>query len=844
MRHPRLLAACVLAFVPFLAFAAVDDSRLDAKTVATLRARLAPNAATNTPAMPAITRDGVESRVETVGGAFEPAVAVSPGDSAHVIAMVSNPGRDELIWLSDDGGESWRPGGVLPQTAQICCKPSLAWSYDGSRAYALALGMPDGDSPRVWLYTSTDYGATWSGPVLVGYSYGSAATLHVDSTLTSPRRDTVYVAWLHNERMNIARSTNQGQSFEMQQAIDYPDYGFGIDLATDLAGRLYYVYAPVTHANSHNGRSIRVLRSDDGGDTFQPGVTIASTNASGGYLIPAADVQGARVIPRLAIDRSPSPFAGSVYVTWSDKTSLGGGAPNTQHGVVRLARSRDLGATWSVVTPHEIGDGDRVDRFAPDVAVDPAGTVHLVFYDTRDAGVLRNGVDLYATTSFTGGESFGTPRRLSGATSPRIRALPQWGDYLSFDSQNVTGVAVFTDNRAATAASDAVTVYGVSRFIEVSEPAMQLTLEPSHVDACRAQPMPGVGVGVRGIGRVTDTARLGATSDDGAIEGLVFDRESFDLADAPLTAVLDGRVAALATPGPHDVVITGLHLASGETAVPVRLRVDVADGAPPAPTALAPASGETIATPKVRLRWSPVPGALAYVIEVANDPAFESVIERAEVSADVLQRDLSASLSWNGQFYWRVAAHNVCGDGAFSAPVEFFTANAVCSTEPQAIPDNERDVLVSGVTVLGGEPNARAVRVVVEVEHSFVGDLRFDLARTGFNDPPVSLMHNARQEATDACAGRDLRVLFDDAAPTFAQAACADSNPALDGRYRPLDPLSSFDGQPSAGEWTLRVFDSVFRDAGTLTRWCLILPSRPRAEAVFKDGFEDAAARR
>jgi subtilisin-like proprotein convertase family protein len=37
-----------------------------------------------------------------------------------------------------------------------------------------------------------------------------------------------------------------------------------------------------------------------------------------------------------------------------------------------------------------------------------------------------------------------------------------------------------------------------------------------------------------------------------------------------------------------------------------------------------------------------------------------------------------------------------------------------------------------------------------------------------------------------------------------------------EGPYRPVEPLSRFDGQNLAGRWTLRIYDGIYDDSGTL----------------------------
>ena len=57
--------------------------------------------------------------------------------------------------------------------------------------------------------------------------------------------------------------------------------------------------------------------------------------------------------------------------------------------------------------------------------------------------------------------------------------------------------------------------------------------------------------------------------------------------------------------------------------------------------------------------------------------------------------------------------------------------------------------------------------------------------------------------------------VFDDEAATAISAGAA----PFTGSFRPVQPLTAFDGQTIAGTWTLRVADVAGEDVGTLSAW-------------------------
>jgi subtilisin-like proprotein convertase family protein len=56
-----------------------------------------------------------------------------------------------------------------------------------------------------------------------------------------------------------------------------------------------------------------------------------------------------------------------------------------------------------------------------------------------------------------------------------------------------------------------------------------------------------------------------------------------------------------------------------------------------------------------------------------------------------------------------------------------------------------------------------------------------------------------------------------------ASTPIASGSAPFSGTYRPQEPLSTFDGEASLGEWTLSIYDSGLWDTGTLESWSLEL---------------------
>ncbi|HET9768336.1 MAG TPA: sialidase family protein, partial [Thermoanaerobaculia bacterium] len=384
----------------------------------------------------------LSGQVRIAGGA-ESAIKISPTDANWVIAG-TNGGA---MYRSIDGGASWTPAAPLP-LGGACCDPTVDWSADGVQAYTATLGgCTELSLCGVWVYRSADGGATWTDfqnqtpgdPRREITTSGSDKEyLHVDRHGTSPFRDHVYLTWHDRFVMQLARSTDRGNTWSPPLPLSSgdPEKGIGSDIATDKNGHVYYFWP------AFNSRRILVRKSTNGGASFGPTVQVGSTR--GAYYFPIPADQTAFIYVAADADLTGGPFANRIYVAWADSTATPTTTPASNHARVQVAFSSDGGATWSVRTPHETADAGAVDRFQPWLAVGQDGVVYLTFYDTRLASG-RTGVDLFSSRSTDGGSTWSAPARLTTATSPHVESSFEWGDYNGLDALSRQLLGIFTD---------------------------------------------------------------------------------------------------------------------------------------------------------------------------------------------------------------------------------------------------------------------------------------------------------------------------------------------------------------------------------------------------------------
>ncbi|GJM23977.1 MAG: hypothetical protein DHS20C16_03920 [Phycisphaerae bacterium] len=116
------------------------------------------------------------------------------------------------------------------------------------------------------------------------------------------------------------------------------------------------------------------------------------------------------------------------------------------------------------------------------------------------------------------------------------------------------------------------------------------------------------------------------------------------------------------------------------------------------------------------------------------------------------------------------------------------------------------------------------INLRVRVDHPFLSDVLVTLKHDG--GAPITLMSNA-------CGGNDnLDITFDDEGGTLecGSPTCGTFQPASTGG----SSLYEFDGQDSAGAWTLEVFDDFDGDIGALLEWSIEIdaPGIPPCEVV------------
>lgn len=128
------------------------------------------------------------------------------------------------------------------------------------------------------------------------------------------------------------------------------------------------------------------------------------------------------------------------------------------------------------------------------------------------------------------------------------------------------------------------------------------------------------------------------------------------------------------------------------------------------------------------------------------------------------------------------------------------------------------------ISVAGDTASITSVDVGVQITHTWVGDI---VAQLSHDDTATSALiidqPGVPNMSACGCSSDDIDVTLSDSGSGSVEDACDLSVPAISGTLTPSpDALSVFNGEDSAGDWTLTITDALGSfDDGVFNEWCL-----------------------
>ncbi len=422
-----------------------------------------------------------------------PRIACDPGGS-FVYLSYTNDYQQVFFICSTDSGVTWSvPVALSPPTCT------------GSRPVV----GPDGELYVIWQNfaalqimgrKSIDHGASFGPPFLVAdvrdnvppllswqantdRSHCCAAgflSLAVDRT-NSPRRGALYVTWTEhatgsmgpisgsvgevepNYYYALATPFQVGQTVNGYEAsADDPPYTGDCDIFTfeATAGTTLWITGTLS-TSSH---------SFSPPESWSYGLGCAGDTLHGAFTHGLLQVSGAApplifTVPetgRYYLNISCSMSASAAYSLSVQTLEVSPTSVAKDHRDVMLVSSTNGGQTWSSrVRVND--DSPRFDNSLPEVAVDGLGTVHVAWYDRRDAPECGQQVHTYWAYSTDGGQTFQRSQRLSTTTQDLRNLVNQgWrvGDHLALAGASDRVYVLWTQMTAAPGVADDANIYG------------------------------------------------------------------------------------------------------------------------------------------------------------------------------------------------------------------------------------------------------------------------------------------------------------------------------------------------------------------------------------------------
>jgi hypothetical protein len=350
---------------------------------------------------------------------YETWIAVDPTDSRRMLAcsMISS---DRLyrystaVYRSGDGGAHWTQTLNTDDKGQTA-DPICTFAPDGTALYVV-LTVPRGGLREMFVYRSSDAGATWAPPSRMpltdrefltfdstggryhGRGYINGTGLHQSisndrifgTDLTLYRSDDLFRTYAGpavRQPFNPSAINPMGNSVVLSDGTLVTIFGEWKDRYRNDGGRLGVTGSP--------NAWLKIVRSRDGGESIDAGITIADWYMS-------LQNRPSYGIARLAVDASGGPFNDRLYAVWLDA--------RTGRVEIRTSHSDDQGTTWSEpilideAGPQRAGV-DGPDAMHPTLAVNSRGVLAVSWADRR-GHPDNQGWDARLTASMDGGETF------------------------------------------------------------------------------------------------------------------------------------------------------------------------------------------------------------------------------------------------------------------------------------------------------------------------------------------------------------------------------------------------------------------------------------------------------
>ncbi len=203
----------------------------------------------------------------------------------------------------------------------------------------------------------------------------------------------------------------------------------------------------------------------------------------------------------------------------------------------------------------------------------------------------------------------------------------------------------------------------VKIFLEPEGPALELSANPGEMAVCSVDDVTTT-VSAESVLAAGQTVSMDAVGEPAGVNA-TFAPASFVLpGDSELTLANNGSAA----PGVYPIEVIGT---TPEVSATTQVTLSVFTAAAGLPTLLTPADNTNNQLLRPVFSWDSAQGG-EYDLQVATDTDFTQLVID-ETGLKTASFTPAADLQPNTIYFWRVRAHNACGDSVFSEPSRFLT---------------------------------------------------------------------------------------------------------------------------------------------------------------------------
>jgi hypothetical protein len=332
----------------------------------------------------------------TSGDQWEPAIAADGYGHVYVLypQYVTVPGcaacstPSMVLQVSKDNGVSWKPPRPIagPRSAQFDAQIVID-PADRETVYAAWL---ENDKTDIALARSIDFGESWTVEIAVRNPAG------MDRPVLAIRGRDLYVGYGQSRELGVAASHDGGLTFASSTVNPNPLLGWSLagGGSVDPDGNVYFAWAGYLRSGPKGPVVLYVAKSQDGAKTWNntlldvsaPAPDCAEEKCGWAYL-------GAQIT-------MTSDSAGTLYALWN--------AGREAHGEERIyfASSTTSGVTWS---PKQVVSTAAAEHAFPAIAAGEPGDIRIAWMDARNPPFWNT----YSRSSTNGGATWSTEARLS-----------------------------------------------------------------------------------------------------------------------------------------------------------------------------------------------------------------------------------------------------------------------------------------------------------------------------------------------------------------------------------------------------------------------------------------------